>query len=76
MDAYSSDDPLHAGFEWYRTFPTDAKQNQSYAESEIELPVLALQDGVLPSVGEMMDGVATNVRQSTPEQAGHFIADE
>ncbi|MDQ1262508.1 MAG: hypothetical protein QG575_1689, partial [Euryarchaeota archaeon] len=39
---YSSPGGMRAGFEYFRAFPDDSKQNKEYLKSKLSMPVLAL----------------------------------
>jgi pimeloyl-ACP methyl ester carboxylesterase len=75
---YSAPRALKAALAHYRAFPQTIQQNQQYAKTKLQMPVLALGgesvlgDLVLKSVQR----VATNVRGGTIPQCGHWIATE
>lgn len=75
---YSDPKSLHAGFEWYRAFPKDIKDNTIYAKTKLPMPVLALggdhSAGTLPLTEMRM--LATNVNGGVIPNCGHFIAEE
>jgi pimeloyl-ACP methyl ester carboxylesterase len=70
-------DNLKGGFEYYRAFGQDAKNNKLFT-TKIELPVLAL--GGQYSMGEnqanLMKSLATNVTIGVVPNSGHWIAQE
>ena len=78
VDAYSNPDSLHAAFEYYRALPEDVRQNQEYAKTELQMPVLAL--GGSDSLGDFplqqLQEVASNVSGGTIENCGHYLPDE
>jgi len=75
---YSSPGGMRAGFEYFRAFAEDAKQNKESFKNKLAMPVLAL--GGAQSLGPTMVGmaneVATNVRGGVIERCGHWVADE
>jgi len=79
--AYASDDALTAGFDLYRTFPQDAKDNLDGTDPETRTPVLYLRGagsgGDLESYarGLRSAGVTKLTTKEIPD-TGHFIADE
>ena len=77
-EAYASPGGMRAGFEYYRAFPQDERDNARYAQTRLTMPVLAL--GAEFSGGqyivEMMKGLAENVRGEVVEGAGHWLAEE
>jgi pimeloyl-ACP methyl ester carboxylesterase len=76
--SYSAPGGMRAGFEYFRAFSDDAKQNKKYITRKLSMPVLAL--GGEQSLGSVMvtmvQEVATNVRGGVIERCGHWIADE
>jgi pimeloyl-ACP methyl ester carboxylesterase len=78
VDAYSDPENLRGGFEYYRAFPADVRQNQIYAESQLELPVLALGGAASagPFMTQLMNQVATDVRGGSISSSGHWITEE
>lgn len=75
---YSSPGGMRAGFEYFRNFPEDSKQNKEYFKRKLSMPVLALggAQSFGPLMVNMVKEVATNVRGGMIEQCGHWIADE
>ncbi|MDQ1251148.1 MAG: hypothetical protein QG646_217 [Euryarchaeota archaeon] len=75
---YSSPGGMRAGFEYFRAFPDDSKQNKEYLKSKLSMPVLALggAQSFGPLIVNMVKEVATNVSGGMIEQCGHWIADE
>ncbi len=69
---------MRAGFEYYRAFPEDVRQNREYAKRKLTMPVLALggasATGTLPL--RQLREVATNVRGGVMERCGHWLATE
>lgn len=77
-EAYASPGGMRAGFEYYRAFPQDERDNARYAETRLTMPVLALgaEFSGGPSIAEMMKGLAENVRGGVVKGAGHWLAEE
>lgn len=78
VEAYSAPGGMQAGFEYYRAFPRDERDNVRYAETRLRMPVLALgaEFGNGPSLVAMMDGLADDVRGGVIRGAGHYVAEE
>lgn len=79
VNAYSVPSTARAGFEWYRAFPEDAKENTDFAkQGKLKMPVLALNAGRLspvPFVLFMMRELAEDVRGQALD-TGHWIPEE
>lgn len=75
--AYSNPDALSASFEWYRAFDADADAFRVFAESPLEMPVLALTAGP-PYLLEAMrtSGLATDLDGGSYPNAGHWLPEE
>ncbi|HEY5505542.1 MAG TPA: alpha/beta hydrolase [Sedimentisphaerales bacterium] len=75
---YSSPGGMRAGFEYFRAFPEDSKQNKEYFKRKFSMPVLALggAQSFGPLMVNMVKEVATDVRVGIIERCGHWIADE
>lgn len=69
---------MRAGFEYFRAFDKDARQNKEYFKRKLAMPVLALggAQSLGPQMINMVNEVATNVRGGVIERCGHWIADE
>ena len=79
VEAYSDADTLRTGFEWYRAFEQDAKDNEAKFAEPLPMPVLALNAGAIspgPYVLEMMRPLASDVRGGAIEGAGHWLTEE
>jgi pimeloyl-ACP methyl ester carboxylesterase len=78
MNAYQQPEYLTAGFDLYRAFSADVEQNKKYAESKLDMPVLALygSKGPVSFMIDMMKTVATDVQGGAVYDSGHFIPDE
>jgi pimeloyl-ACP methyl ester carboxylesterase len=75
---YAMPGALRAGFEYYRAFPADARQNQLFAQHKLTMPVLGIggAGSLGPIVGEELGHVALDVRSVQIEGAGHWVAEE
>jgi pimeloyl-ACP methyl ester carboxylesterase len=77
---------MRAGFEYYRAFPQDAKDNrESAATAKLTMPVLVLSGDICPSLGGGFPGstmlnstraLATNVHGVIVPLSGHWIPEE
>ncbi|WP_299029761.1 alpha/beta hydrolase [uncultured Sulfitobacter sp.] len=79
VEAYSDPETLRAGFEWYRAFPQDAKDNSAKFQTLLTMPVLALNAGALspePYVLQMMQPLGQNVTGMAIEGSGHWLTEE
>ncbi|MEM7758037.1 MAG: alpha/beta hydrolase [Cyanobacteria bacterium P01_A01_bin.40] len=78
VHAYSDSTSLNAAFEYYLALPEDVIQNQEYANTELEMPVLALEGS--DSLGDFplqqLQEVASEVSGGTIENTGHYLIDE
>ena len=75
LSAYGNMDRFSATLGYYRTFPEDVEDNQTFAQTPLELPVLAV--GGETSAGPFTKGLA-NAVASDPEvaviaDAGHWV---
>jgi pimeloyl-ACP methyl ester carboxylesterase len=81
VDAYAGPAALHTGFEWYRAFARDARDNRDHRH-DTETPVLYLrgsEDRGLPLkryVAGLRDSGLRNVTGGEIAGSGHFIAIE
>jgi pimeloyl-ACP methyl ester carboxylesterase len=75
---YSAPGAMRAGFEYFRAFDKDARQNKEYFKRKLAMPVLALggAQSLGPQMINMVNEVAANVRGGVIERCGHWIADE
>ncbi|GAA3122521.1 alpha/beta fold hydrolase [Streptosporangium carneum] len=81
VSAYSAPGAMRAGFELYRAFDQDARDNRAALESEgkLTVPVLAVGGAASTSgslVEEMMKEVAENVVGCVVPGTAHWIAEE
>jgi pimeloyl-ACP methyl ester carboxylesterase len=80
-DAYSLPEALHTGFEWYRTFPQDEKDNAAVKGDAVLTPVLYVRgDHDAGSMGQYLQGLRENglenVEGRVIPNCGHFSLDE
>lgn len=80
--AYARASALRTGFDWYRAFTRDAKDNQRSALEPVSTPVLYLRGGEEPGIdiaryvrGLKQAGVRNLCARIIPG-SGHFTADE
>ncbi|CAB3784437.1 Soluble epoxide hydrolase [Paraburkholderia ultramafica] len=75
---YAMPGALRAGFEYYRAFPADARQNQAFAQHKLTMPVLGIggAGSLGPIVGEELRHVALDVQSVQIDGAGHWVAEE
>ncbi|MBD2756681.1 alpha/beta hydrolase [Spirosoma sp. BT704] len=81
VDAYASYDALHTGFEWYRTFPQDEKDNAATKGQPVQTPVLYLRGAC--EYGKIDDYVTSfresglvNVQGKLVPGSGHYAPEE
>jgi pimeloyl-ACP methyl ester carboxylesterase len=75
---YSMPGAMRAGFEYYRAFPQDVKDNQEFAKQKLAMPVLGIggSGSFGPIIGDHLGRVATNVQAVVIQNAGHWVAEE
>jgi pimeloyl-ACP methyl ester carboxylesterase len=85
VSSYSAPGGMRAGFEYYRAFPIDEKQNKVLSETKLQMPVLALGGDIYPALGgdapgnfalDSTQGLAENVKGVIVPLSGHYIAEE
>ena len=82
VEAYARRAALHAGFEWYRAFPQDAKDNRAAGKTKVDVPVLYLRGERDPGldldryVNGLRDAGLRNITGKVIAKSGHFAADE
>jgi pimeloyl-ACP methyl ester carboxylesterase len=79
--AYSRPDALRTGFDWYRAFPQDERDNLATLGEPVDTPVLYLrgerEGGVLDRYLEgFRNGGLRNIRGQLIPGSGHFSAEE
>lgn len=75
---YSAPGAMRAGFEYYRAFPEDVRQNREYAKRKLTMPVLVIggEKGTGGLLLKQVRPVAANVRGSVIKHCGHWLATE
>lgn len=75
---YSGRDALRAGFEYYRSFSTNAQLFKEYSKEKLRIPVLALGGEYSGAGGPFssLAQLAQHVSGGVIPQCGHFIAEE
>ena len=75
---YSALGGLRAGLAYYRALFKDIAQNQEYAKTKLQMPVLALggSQGSAPHILQEMQALAQNVRGGVVSDCGHYIPEE
>jgi pimeloyl-ACP methyl ester carboxylesterase len=81
VQAYSRPEALHTGFDWYRAFPQDEKDNLAAANDPVRLPVLYLRgDHERGSLQDYLAGLRAGGLQGVEghliEGSGHFAPEE
>jgi pimeloyl-ACP methyl ester carboxylesterase len=82
VKAYARTEALRAGFDWYRAFPEDERNNMAVERQTVDTPVLYLRGSKDPGVGVeryvegLRHGGLTNVEAGEIADSGHFAPDE
>jgi pimeloyl-ACP methyl ester carboxylesterase len=81
VQAYARPEALHIGFEWYRAFPQDEKDNLAVKGNPIQTPVLYLrgereQGDIEHYVSGLRSGGLLNVQGLIIPNSGHFMSEE
>lgn len=75
---YAAPGGMRAGFAQFAAFAQDAKDNQTFAQKKLRMPVLAVGGeksfGALQAV--IMRNVATNVTEAVVAGSGHWLMEE
>jgi pimeloyl-ACP methyl ester carboxylesterase len=81
-EAYARPEALRAGFDWYRAFPQDEKDNLVVERQPVDTPVLYLRGEKDPGLGldryleGLRRGGLRDVRGAVIANSGHFAPDE
>ncbi len=69
---------MHAGFEHFKAFSQDVKDNQTFQRTKLTMPVLAVggEKSFGPMQASIMRNVATNVREAVVPNSGHWLMEE
>ncbi|WP_316825482.1 alpha/beta hydrolase [Pedobacter miscanthi] len=79
IKAYSNEEALHAGFEFYRAFEQDATENKSKLLPKLKTHLLAIggeHSRMKDAVHEQFRDVAENLKWEMAPDSGHFIPEE
>jgi pimeloyl-ACP methyl ester carboxylesterase len=81
VEAYSRPESLHTGFEWYRAFPQDEKDNLANKRTSVQTRVLYLrgerETGNLEDYVKGLCGSGlSNVEGRVIPKSGHYAPDE
>ena len=80
IKSYSKIESLKTGFEWYRAFPQDEKENLLNNIYLVNIPVLYLREGTSDILENYLkglrDGGIVNLRGEIIENSGHFSPEE
>lgn len=75
---YAQPGKLRSSFEYFRAFPEDVAQNETYAQTPLSMPVLAL--GAEGSLGgfipQQVENYADNLQGGVIEGSGHWVPEE
>jgi pimeloyl-ACP methyl ester carboxylesterase len=79
--AYARPDALRTGFEWYRAFAQDAKDNIESKETAVPIPTLCIRGSREPGrledyVRGLRDAGFARARGERIDDCGHFSPDE
>jgi len=79
VDAYSAPGAMRAGFELYRAWDQDARDNQPCLSRKLDMPVLVLGAGASAS-GGLLEGMTHEIAQHGQfrlvADAGHWLCEE
>jgi pimeloyl-ACP methyl ester carboxylesterase len=79
VQAYSKPSALHAGFEYYRAFEKDGRDNMGYENAKLTMPVLALggaNSRLNKYVIDQLRQATTNLTGDLAPESGHWIPEE
>jgi pimeloyl-ACP methyl ester carboxylesterase len=79
VQAYSKPSALHAGFEYYRAFEKDGRDNTGYENVKLTMPVLALggaNSRLNKYVIDQLRQATTNLTGDLAPESGHWIPEE
>ncbi len=80
--AYARTEALRAGFDWYRAFPQDERNNLAVERQTVDTPVLYLRGSKDPGLGldryleGLRHGGLRDVQGAEIADSGHFAPDE
>jgi pimeloyl-ACP methyl ester carboxylesterase len=76
---YARPGAMHAGFEQFKAFDQDAKDNRAFlAEGKLTMPVLAIggDHSFGPTMAVVMRFTASNVQEAVIKDSGHWLMEE
>ena len=75
---YGMPGAMRAGFEYYRAFPQDVRDNREFSKQKLTMPVLGIggSGSFGPIIGDHLGHVATNVQAVVIPNSGHWVAEE
>ncbi len=76
---YARPGAMHAGFEQFKAFDQDVKDDQAFlAEGKLTMPVLAVggDHSFGPMMAVVMRAAATNVQEAVVRDSGHWLMEE
>jgi pimeloyl-ACP methyl ester carboxylesterase len=82
VEAYARPEALRAGFDWYRAFPEDERNNIAVERQTVDTPVLYLRGTKDPGLGldryveGLRHGGLRDVQGAEIAECGHFAPDE
>lgn len=76
--SYAQPGNMHAGFEYFAAFSTDAAQNVAFSKTPLPMPVLAMggEKSFARLEPQFARAVAANVQTSAIPDSGHWVMDE
>jgi len=82
VEAYASGESLKAGFDWYRAFLQDERDNTASAGSDVSIPVLYVRGDAEPggNIEAYLDGFRraglARIKGATIPNSGHYSPEE
>ena len=75
---YGMPGAMRAGFEYYRAFPQDVRDNREFSKQKLTMPVLGIggSGSFGPIIGDHLGHVATNVQAVVIPNSDHWVAEE
>ena len=78
ISSYSNPDTLHAGFELYRAFDQDVKDNMGYDKEKLKMPVLAIggEHSLNTYVYDQLKNSTVNLQAAVIKNSAHWVPEE
>ena len=75
---YSAPDAMKAGFEYYRAFDRDAKQNHEYAKTKLKMPVMAIAgaNSLGNALYQQLQPITEDLKGEVITNGGHWLSVE